>query len=93
MEASIRVMEQILESVTPSENSMSPTSVFEEKDVSAAVVKAELCYKWRFIGSPLIWNTWNDPLPHSMLQSAVNQRDNSSDALHLERQQRVFLGR
>jgi hypothetical protein len=35
---SIRVMEQILESVTPSENSMSPTSVFEEKDVKAAVV-------------------------------------------------------
>ena len=29
-------MEQILESVTPSENSMSLTSVFEEKDVNAA---------------------------------------------------------
>ncbi len=40
MEVSIRVMEQILELVTPLENSMSPTSVFEEKDVNAAVVKA-----------------------------------------------------
>ncbi|HTY26000.1 MAG TPA: hypothetical protein VMC85_22920 [Desulfomonilaceae bacterium] len=20
-----------------------------------------LCYRWRFIGTPLVWNTWNDP--------------------------------
>jgi hypothetical protein len=39
VEVSIRVMEQILESVTPLENSMSPISVFVEKDASAAVVK------------------------------------------------------
>jgi hypothetical protein len=31
-----------------------------------------LCYKWRFIGSPLIWNTWNDPLLINC-RSAVNQ--------------------
>jgi hypothetical protein len=21
----------------------------------------ELCYRWRFIGSPIVWNQWNDP--------------------------------
>ncbi len=39
MEVSIRVMEQILELVTPSENSMSLISVFEGKGVNAADAK------------------------------------------------------
>jgi hypothetical protein len=21
----------------------------------------ELCYRWRFVGSPLVWSIWNDP--------------------------------
>ena len=50
-----------------------------------------LCYKWRFIGSPLIWNTWNDPFLINCAERLADETD--PDALHIERQQRVFLGR
>jgi hypothetical protein len=37
-----------------------------------------LCYKWRFIGSPLIWNNWNDPL-------LINCRSDVNQETHLTR--------
>jgi len=37
-----------------------------------------LCYRWRFIGTPLVWNTWTDPFrincisaTHQMTEQAL----------------------
>jgi hypothetical protein len=35
----------------------------------------ELCYKWRFIGSPLIWNTWNDPFLINCRSAVAQETD------------------